>query len=229
MSRTIEEINLDTLVFSKMKNSSSNKFLYVYSEKKPLVLKLPKIRLPFGIQKDTLYKKPQFLMDFSMENHESTLNAFKAFDKALVEKVKNEYFPELSIEEVTLKNTSYLKYPSDPRYAPTLRAKVLIDETGKPKCDFYESEKVNGKYPKIDVVEQGNGEYLLQKLSKCTIVESIIEATGIWFFNSKFGVSFKVTQVLVHPKQEEPKIEEVCQFIDSDSDTSNSDADFLGE
>jgi hypothetical protein len=229
MSRQIESIDVNNLVFSKLKNNSSNKFLYVYSDKKPLILKLGKSRLPFGIQKDTLSKKPQFLLDISMESAKSTLESFEALDKAIIEKVNREFYPDLDFDQVKSKYTGYLKYPTDSRYSPTLRAKVIIDESGNPKCDFYESEKIDGKYPKIDVVGQGNGEFLLKKLEKGTFVDTIIECIGLWQFGEKFGLSFKVTQVLVHPKQEEPKVEEVCQFVDSESDTSNSDAEFLGE
>jgi hypothetical protein len=231
MSRHIKDIDTSTIVFSKQKINSSNKFLYVYSEKKPLILKLGLSRLPFGLQKDNLSRKPQYIVDFSMEKAKDTLEAFENLDKTIISKVHSEFFPEKSLEEVTSMYTSYLKYPEDQRYSPTLRAKIIIDDEGKPKCDFYESEKdENGKYPKIDVVAKGNGDYLLTKIGKGASIEGIIECIGLWFFGNKFGLSFKVTQVLVHPKTlEPPKKEETCQFIDSESDTSNSDADFLGE
>jgi hypothetical protein len=233
MSRRIQDIKPESIFFSKQKVNSSNKFLYVYSDKKPLVLKFPLTRLPFGLQKDNLSKKSQYILDLSMENSGETMESFKEFDEAIISKVHSEFFSEKTIEEVTAMYTSCMKYPDNPRYSPTLRTKIIIGDNNAPKCDFYESEKNDqGKYPKIDVVEKGNEEYLLQLLCKSSKIESIIECIGLWFFGNKFGLSFKVTQVLVHPAetlQEAGEEVDDCQFVDTDSNTSNSDADFLGE
>ncbi len=229
MSRRIQDIDLSTVLFSKQKINSQNKFLYVYSEKKPLILKLPLTRLPFGLQKDSLSKKSQYILDFSMENLPETIKGFEDFDEAIISKVHREFFEEKTFEEVKSMYTSCVKYPENPRYSPTLRSKIIISEDGVPKCDFYGSEKNDeGKYPKIDVVANGNEQYLLQKMGKSSKVESIVECIGLWFFGNKFGLSFKVTQVLIHPMEIEEDLVEDCQFIDSDTDTSNSDIDFLG-
>jgi hypothetical protein len=166
-----------------------------------------------------------------MENSGETLEAFKTFDEAIISKVHSEFFSEKTLDEVRSMYTSCMKYPDNPRYSPTVRTKIIIGEDSVPKCDFYESEKnEEGKYPKIDVVEKGNEPYLLQLLCKSSKIESIIECIGLWFFGNKFGLSFKVTQVLVHPPEDqEREAVDNCQFVDTDSDTSNSDADFLGE
>lgn len=231
MSRKIEDINLDTLTFSKQKVNSSNKFLYVYSDKKPLILKLPKTRLPFGLQKDSLSNKNQLLLDFSLEKNHKLIENFENFNSFIVEKVKNEFFTDKTLEEVKGMYTNYIKYPENPMYSPTLRAKIVLNENLDPKCDFYESEKnEEGKYPKINLKEKGGQEYLFQMMGKSSHVESIIECIGLWFFGNKFGLSFKVSQVMFHPNETyvEPPPRD-CDFLVSDSDTSNSDAEFLGE
>jgi hypothetical protein len=227
MSRKIEDINPETIIFSKQKVKSNNKFLYVYSEKKPLVLKMPKTRIPFGLQKDTLSNKNQYILDISLEKQSSALEAFQNLNKNLIKKVHEEFFPEKTIEEVKETFVDYIKYPENPMFAPVLRTKIIVGEDMKPKCDFYNHEKnEEGKYPKIDVVERGNESYLLKTIGKSSYIETIIECIGLWFFNGKFGVSFKAIQVMIHPQVVEEKVKE-CQFIDSDSETSNSDADFL--
>lgn len=231
MSRRIEEINLETIAFSKQKVNSANRFLYVYSDKKSLILKLPKIRLPFGLQRDTLSKKNQYIIDFSLEKQTKSLESFQNFEAVVISKVHADFFPEKTIDEVKDMYTSFVKYPENPMYSPTLRAKIIIGEDMKPKCDFYNNEKnEEGKYPKIDVIGNGNETYLLQVMGKSSYNESIIECIGLWFFGNKFGLSFKVTQVMLHPQEihEEQPVKD-CQFIDSDSDTSNSEAAFLGE
>lgn len=228
MSRRIQDIDLNTVLFSKQKINSQNKFLYVYSEKKPLILKLPLTRLPFGLQKDNLSKKSQYILDLSMENQPETIKGFEDLDNAVISKVHKDFFEEKTIEEVTSMYTSCVKYPENPRYSPTLRSKIITNDDDTPKCDFYNSEKnEEGKYPKIDVVTNGNRQYLLEVMGKSSKVESIVECIGLWFFNDRFGLSFKVTQILIHPSEKE-EVQEDCQFIDSETDTSNSDLDFLG-
>jgi hypothetical protein len=230
MSRKLEDINLETIQFSKQKINSQNRFLYVYSDKKFMILKLPKIFLPFGLQKDNLSKKNQYLLDLSMKDNKALLESFQNLDDYIIKKVHSEFFSEKDLDSVKKNYTSCLKYPENVMYAPTLRTKIILDENNNPKCDFYESEKVDGKYPKINIKEMGGEQYLLNVMGKNSAVESIIECMGLWFFGEKFGLSFKVSQLMIYPKiekVEEPKKE--CQFIDSDSDTSNSEAEFLGE
>lgn len=231
MSRKIEEIKLNTITFSKQKINSSNKFLYVYSEKKPLILKLPKTRLPFGIQKDSLSKKNQYLVDLSFENQTKLLEYFENLNSCIIEKVHSEFFEDKTKEEVKSMYVNYIKYPENPMYSPSLRTKIILTDSLEPKCDFYENEKnEEGKYPKIDIKEKGGEEYLFQIMGKSSYIESIIECIGLWFFGGKFGLSFKLSQVMFHPNEvyTEPPPRD-CDFLLSDSDTSNSEAEFLGE
>lgn len=229
MSRKIEEIDVENIIFSKQKTKYSNKFLYVYSDKKPLVLKLPKTRIPFGIQKDTLSNKNQYILDISLEKQSTTLDAFQDLNKHIISKVHDEFFPDKTLDEVKSCFVDYIKYPENPTFAPVIRTKIIVGDDNKPKCDFYYHEKnEEGKYPKIDVVERGNEEYLVKTICKSSYIETIIDCIGLWFFNDKFGLSFKAIQVMIHPQVEEPtQLKDCCGFIDSDSDTSNSDADFL--
>lgn len=224
MSRRIEDIDADNIFFSKPKNKSQNKFLYVYSDKKSLVLKMPKMRLPFGINKDTLSNKNQFILDLSLEYNKDLLESFEKLDQAVIKKVHEEFYPEKQFEEVTAMYTSCIKRPNNPAYFPTFRAKIITQDD-KIKCDFYESEKnEDDRYPKIDLEERGGEPYLLKAMNRGASIESIVECIGLWIMNDKFGLSYKITQVKVFPK-----VEIECEFIDSSSDTSNSDIDFLGD
>jgi hypothetical protein len=227
MARRVEDINVDSLIFSKpkSKSQSENKFLYVYSEKTPLTFKLPKMRLPFGATKDTLSKKNQFIVDLSFEKNSALLESFEKMDEAVIKKVHLEFFPEKNMEDVRSMYTSCVKRPNNPAYHPTLRSKIVTSDDGKIKCIFYESEQDdNGKYPKIDIVKNGGESYISSVMNRGSYVESIVECIGLWMMNDKFGLSYKINQVKIFPKVETP-----CDFIDSDDDTSNSDVDFLGE
>lgn len=229
MSRKIQEVNLETLTFSKTKVKSNNKFLYVYSDKKPLILKIEKTRVPFGLQKDNLSSKNQYILDLALEPEGETLKSFEKFTKAVVEKVHKDFYSEKNIQEVQGMFNNFIKYPENSMFSPTLRTKIIVSDDNIPKCDFYSSEKnEDGKFPKIDVVEKGNEPYLLKSVSKGTYVETILECIGLWFFNDRFGISFKTNQMMIYPNTSvEKPVQQICHFVDSDTETSNSDADFL--
>lgn len=229
MSRTIDEIDLSKIVFSKTKVNTKNKFLYVYSDKKPLVLKFPKSRLPFGLNKDTLSNKKQYIMDLSFEDNPELLKNFEDLDNAIVQKVKDEFFQDKTLDEVKNMYVSCIKYPTNPQYNPTFRSKIVTKDDETIKCDFYNSEKDSeGKYPKIDLESEGGESYMLIAMQKNAFVESILECIGVWFHGDKFGLSFKTIQVKIYPKTSVQNNITDCEFLDSDSDTSNSDADFIG-
>ena len=225
MSRKIEDIDVDNIIFSKPKTKSNNKFLYVYSEKKSLVLKMPKMRLPFGASKDTYAKKNQFVVDLSFENNKELLESFEKLDKAVIKKVQEEYYPEKQVEEVASMFTSCIKRSNNPAFSPSFRAKIVTQDDVKIKCDLYESEKNDeGRYPKIDLNEKGGETYLLNVVNRGSSIESIVECIGLWFMNDKFGLSYKINQIKIFPK-----VTVECEFIDSSSETSNSEVDFLGD
>jgi hypothetical protein len=231
MSRSIQDIDLGSIVFSKQKVKSSNKFLYVYSERKPLIIKMPVMRLPFGLQKDNFSNKNQYLLDLSFQGHEELLAKFKELDDVIISKVKDQFYPDEDLDSVKHKYVSCIKTSNDPKYAPTLRTKIITNEAHKVKCDFYNSERdENGKYPKIDLDDNGGETYLLMRMAKGSSHQTIVECIGLWFFNDKFGLSFKVSQALLSQYQQaKPEERDDCGFLSSDSESTNEDADFLGE
>lgn len=227
MSRTIEDIKLEELVFSKPKSKTqkSMNFLYVYSDKKTLVLKMPKMRLPFGVNKDTLSKKNQYILDLSFEHNQDLLESFEKLDQVVIKKIHEEYYKDKKLEEVEAMYTSSIKRPNNSNYHPTLRTKIVTQDGEKIKCDLYENEKnEEGRYPKINLEEKGGESYLTNVMSRGSHVESIIECIGVWMIGDKCGLSYKVNQIKIFPK-----IEKNCEFLESDDSTSNSDLDFLGE
>lgn len=229
MSRNIQDIKIEDIIFSKPKSKSqkSMNFLYVYSDKKSLVLKMPKMRLPFGAVKDTLSKKNQYIVDLSFEDNEELLNAFEKLDEFVISKIQGEYYKDKTFEEVSKMYVSSIKKPNNPNYEPTLRTKIVTQNGEQIKCDFYENEKNDeGKYPKINLDEKGGETYLVNVMGRNSHIESIIECIGVWMINDKFGLSYKMNQVKLYPKEIE-----TCDFLESDSSssTTNSDIDFLGE
>lgn len=226
MSTKVEELDFENIMFSKPKSKAENKFLYVYAGKKPLILKFPKTRLPFGLNKDTLSGKKQFILDVSMEDAPEILERLQELDTFVINKVNTEYYPDLDGSAVRQMYTSCIKTPENPNYKPTFRSKIITKDDQTIKCDFYDSEKnEEGKFPKVNLQENGGESYLDLVMGKGCNVECVMECIGLWFMNGKFGLSFKTIQVKLYPVPKAQK--EVCDFLDSDSSDTNSDIDFI--
>lgn len=223
---SIKDINYQGIAFSKQKTKSKSKFLYVYHDKKPLLIKLPKTELAFGMQKNTFYEnKTQYNFDLSFKNNSKLLEHFEKLDAFIIEKVKEEHFPDTPIEEVKEMYTSCVKYPQNPQFSPTLKAKIITHES-KIKCDmFYSQPGEDGKLPRINIDENGGESFALSLLPARKNVEVVLECIGLWFMGEKFGLSFKALQVKVHPTETK---QDTFDFIE-DSDTSESEIDFLGD
>lgn len=228
MSKEVKDLEFDKIMFSKTKHKSKNLFLYVYYDKKPLIMKFPKMRLPFGVKKDTLSAKSQYIVDLSFENQDELLRQVQQLDEFFVSKAHAEIFTDKSLDEVRGMFKPCIKYPSDTRYYPTFRSKIVTHDDCQIKCSFYSCNKnESGAYDKIDIQAEGGESYMMIALQKNSNIESIIECIGLWVRDDSFGVSYKITQLKIFPKIEFTPKESVCEFLDSDGSTSNSDADFL--
>lgn len=223
---SINDINYNNIAFSKQKTKSKNKFLSVFYDKKPFLVKLPCMKLAFGLQKNSYYEKTQYNFDLSFKDNKDIRTKFEKLDDFIIERVHLEHFQDLTLEEVKEKYVSCVKYPQNTQYSPTLKVKIVTQDNNI-KCDMFypEIDETTGKLKKIDIEEKGGEEFVLALLPKQKQVETVLECIGLWFMNDKFGLSFKALQVKVHPDEEKKK---TFDFL-SDSETSNSDADFLGE
>ena len=107
---------------------------------------------------------------------------------------------KMSSEVVDALFTPMVKYGKDPNTGepdrnknPTLTVKLPVWD-GKFNIDLYDVEG-EAVYPNdkglnpVDLVPKGSN------------VLTIIQCGGIWFINGKFGVSWKLTQAVIKPKQ----------------------------
>ncbi len=107
---------------------------------------------------------------------------------------------KMSSEVVDALFTPMVKYGKDPNTGepdrnknPTLNLKIPVWD-GKFNIDLYDLEG-EPLYPNdkglnpVDLVPKGSN------------VLTIIQCGGIWFINGKFGVSWKLTQAVIKPKQ----------------------------
>lgn len=222
-----ETLGANTCIsFSKVKQNVDNQFLRIYgaTQKKNITIKLPKMRSPFGAQKDTFNSKPQYILDLSFKDNDELLENFEIFNQKVIAFVNKQIYTDKTKEEVESMFVSPVKYGKGD-FPPSLRIKIVPGkDSNKLNADFFLSQKdSNGKFPKVNLSELGGDSYIETLISKGTYCETVIEAIALWIRRDTFGVSFKLHQAKVFANEPEP--EEECDF---DSDSEISDTEYLG-
>lgn len=93
-----------------------------------------------------------------------------------------------------------VKYPKDLNTGdadrtrpPTLRIKIPVWE-GEWKCELYGMDQET-------LFPNDRGQFPPELIAKATNVATVIQCGGLWFANGKFGVTWKLVQAVVKPKQ----------------------------
>ena len=143
--------------------------------------------------------------DYKTDVTSKFLESMKAFEMQIKSDVQNnckEWFnkSKLSEDVVDALWTPMLKYPKDPETGepdesrpPTLRIKFQFWE-GEWKCELYDVE-----YKPLFPNDQSLTPHDL--IEKGTHVATIMQCGGLWFVNGKFGVTWKLVQAVVKPKE----------------------------
>jgi len=107
---------------------------------------------------------------------------------------------KMSSEVIDALWTPMVKYPKDQSTgeadhtrSPTLRIKFPVWD-GEWKCELYDMEQKQ-------IFPNDNGLFPNDLIAKGTNVATVIQCGGIWFANGKFGVTWKLVQAVVKPKQ----------------------------
>jgi hypothetical protein len=191
-------------------NKYQGKSVYANYLNKPLRVQLPKMRLPFGVSRFTNPDKPdevKYSIDVAFDSVDSPLiDRFILIEEKVVEyaeKNSKELFKKQIGKDMLLEFfKSSVRYSEDEngerstKYPPRLKIKMYTDGNHF-SADFYDSEKVNGKYPKI-TVDEGNIDDIVSKGSSC---ESIIQCSGIWVVGKSFGISWVLAQMKVYKNE----------------------------
>jgi hypothetical protein len=185
-------------------NAKSNKGLYLST---PLML-------TWGVNEYTDEKSGRKTYDMTLqfpkeeynsENQEKFLANMKSFESKLkADAIDNskEWMnkQKLSAEVLDALWTPMLKYPKnqesgefDYTRPPTLRLKLPLWE-GDWKVELYDMEQ-KALFP------NDNGLFPPDLIGKATNVATIIQCGGIWIANGKLGVTWKLVQAVVQPKQ----------------------------
>ena len=185
-------------------NKKTNKSLFVST---PLML-------TWGINEyvDEASGKRTYDMSLQFPNEEYTTLEIKQFLENMIsfeKKIKEDAISnskewmnkaKMTPDVVDALFTPILKYPKDPQTgdpdttrSPTLRIKIPYWEC-KWKCELYDMNK-SQLFPSSSDITPA------ELITKGSNTATVIQCGGIWFANGKFGVTWKLLQAVVKPKQ----------------------------
>lgn len=197
------DVKLNELKFPKTKQTTGNRFLSVFYNKKKLGVKLPKLRIPFDTKVSTF---GSIELNLSLGANQDLIDKVEEIDRQIVAFAEEHGWNSEDTEYVPM-----LKRSSGNAYPPTIRVKVK-DST------FFDENKQE--------IEVKNEEEICELLPKTTMVLTAIECTGLWFMNGRYGISWKLVQARVEKQQSVEKMMEECNF-ESDSDAQSLSGECL--
>ena len=207
--------NSDVLYTKPKLNKSGGKSVGILNShtKKGLYINTP-LMLTWGVNKweDENTGKKSYDMSLQFPSQEYQTEPTTAFLKNMVE-LENKFKADaiknckewmnknkLSAEVVDALWTPLLRYPKDKETgefdytrAPTLRIKIPFWD-GEFNTEIYDVEQ-NKLFPNEEGVE------ITDLITKAINVATIIQCGGMWFANGKFGVTWRLLQCVVKPKQ----------------------------
>jgi len=186
--------NLDILEYDGRKISLSTK------DGKTVRVQIPRMYMPFGISGFMPeVGNTKWNIDFSMKGYDEDGNYVKAFyeilqlaEKTIIQAVSNQsqniFGKQMSVDELLPMFNSNIKHSPDRE--PKFRVKVDTTSDGVIKPGIFNNEKKHLK----DLVSD--------KLYARNSGVGIIEMNSVYFLNRKFGVTWKLHQLVVHEPQQ---------------------------
>ena len=200
------EFDTSCVTFSDMrKNQRGGKAVYLSNGSTKLILELPKMRAPFGLGEyvDQNSGRTTYSINLSLDNNDELQQKLRSLDDLIVKTVAKNSTSWLGKKhsESVVKDALYspiIKEPSDPKYAPTIKLKVLTDSNDKFVPKIFKNRALAN----------------LSDLEKGQSISSIVEISQIWIIDNKCGVSLRLSQGKLHPTD---KLTEYA-FRDDDDD-----------
>ena len=181
--------------FSEMKkNKMGGKVVYLSNEgRKKLLVQFPKLRAPFGMSEfvDQNTGRSSYSIDVSFDGNDDLQTRFRGLDAEIVKLIaKNskawlgKVHTETVIRDVLYK--PIVKEPSDPKYSPTLKFKILTND----KNEFI-PEAYNNKRQEVKI----------SSLEKGQSLKAIAHLSQIWIIDNKCGVTMRLEQAFLAPTE----------------------------
>ena len=193
MITPVANFDASNVNFSELrKNKMGGKVVYLSgANRKKIQLELPKMRAPFGVSEfvDQNTGKSSWSLNLSLEGHDDLRQKLDTLDNVIVRTVSTNSKKWLGKQhsEAVLRDALYspiVKQPTDEKYAPTIKLKILTDDNNNFKPETYNMEQ--------ELVD-------LKDLEKGQSMNTIVEISQVWIIDNKFGVSMRLSQALLHP------------------------------
>jgi hypothetical protein len=234
MSLTItpaSEFNASKIEFSAMrKGKMGNKTVYINtSDSKKLYVQLPFMRAPYGLSAytDESTGKTSYSLDlsFDAENTEAVefMKKLEELDNKILDIAaeNSEQWLGKKFHRDVLAQALYkplIRVAKDPQYPSTFKAKILTKPDGGfvPEVYNFQREQVD-----LDTIQKGQ---------RCC---AIVDFASLWFVDSKFGCTVRLSQLLLDrseklqsfafvglnlPDQEETVVTGADDDVDEDDD-----------
>jgi hypothetical protein len=201
---------------------NGGKMIYLYHDKKPLVIQIPSMMAPYGVSKWENDKggPDKYNLDVAFTRMEENpvikefFDLMQNLDKKLVDdglaNSANWFKKKMSSRDVVEAiYTPLVKHARDKetgeitdKYPPTVRFQLPFRD-GKFQCEVYNNKREQININDVDM--------------KRANVTAIVQCTGIWVAGGKYGCTFKALQMKVDSSRS--KIEGYA-FIDDEDDTA---------
>ena len=206
------DLSLSDVTFSDIRKNANNGGKTIYLNGRGgsrLYIQLPKMKVPFGLGINEYDGKTSYSLPMTADDP-SFVDFLKKFDDMVVAKVveNSETYLGKSMNETVVREALYtalFKPPSDEKYAPLFKTKVLANHDGT----FVPQVFTTDREP-----------FDLNKLEKGQYVTAIVHIPSIWFVGTKFGVTIRLQQLRVTPSQ---KLTEYA-FVDDDDDVEDDES-----
>ncbi|MGA1008386.1 MAG: hypothetical protein ACO3SE_07395 [Sedimenticolaceae bacterium] len=206
------DLSLSDVTFSDIRKNANNggKTIYLNGRgKSKLFVQLPKMKAPFGLGINEYDGKTSYSLPMAADDP-TFVDFLKKFDDMVVAKVveNSETYLGKSMNETVVREALYtalFKPPSDEKYAPIFKTKILANQDGT----FVPQVFTTDKEP-CDLRALDKGQY----------VTAIVHIPSIWFVGTKFGVTIRLQQLRVTPSQ---KLTEYA-FVDDDDEHEDDES-----
>lgn len=230
-----KQVDIQNIKYSPPKlNTFGGKAIYVAYQKHPLIIQTPEMSIPFGIGIDkpntstNSSSNTKYSLNLSFRGLDTNTNVRQLHD--LLNNLDNKILQDAhtyrkdwfgntkhTLEVIKALYSPIVRYSKDKEtgnnsyeFPPTLRVKIPY-RNNKFGCSVFNTNK--------EEVDPNELESILVKGSR---VKALIQPSQIWFSGGKFGLAWKVVQLLVHPPS---KIDGYSFINEDESDTEENYSD----
>ena len=189
----IKNINIEELEYGKpIQSTFGGQIVSILKNKNKMYIQTPKCKIPYGVSN---------YINFNMDSDTRASEDFKKFLKT---------FDNKNIETATMHSKQWFKKLLDKEVVKDLYKEQLHDNTFVAKFPTKDGKFIGEVFNSCDEPIEA------EKIEPGCSIQAIIECVGMYFIPKQFGITWKIHQVKIFPKEKDIT---GFSFIDSDEDT----------